>query len=151
MNVYFELFEKHVYSHTVKSIGGTVEYMCDRGSCGKTFRNSTELRHHVMVHDNSLPRCPFCPWKGVGTATRNIHFDHHFEIRRFECALCPKKFFSRALANIHFENFHEKVEGKFKCKLCDFAGHSRIHLNNHMQRTHKWILSLKLLSFLVFK
>ena len=112
--------------------------MCDRGNCGKTFDSNTDLKRHQNLHDNNLQKCYFCPWRSPAFKNDAIltHFDQHLDNPRFSCPVCGKKFFIKYDMQKHFENSHEKVEGKYKCRLCDFRGHSRVHVSNHM-KSHK--------------
>ena len=121
--------------HRRKSVGGSIEFTCDRGDCGKTFDSKTDLERHLGRHDNNFQKCFFCPW---ASQTHNrmyisAHYDHHSNQPRFKCEICEKQFFVRYDMEKHFENSHEKIEGRYKCKICSFRGHSRVHLANHMK------------------
>ena len=125
--------------HNRKSIGGHIEYSCEKVECGKKFRNSRSLKNHINLHENNITRCYFCPWGAAVGEDLHIstHLDKHFLRPRFRCSSCGKTFYLKKDRNDHFENMHEKTIGKYNCKICPFQGHSRLHLGNHMQRNHK--------------
>ena len=49
-------YQKHLNSHKSESVGGTLEFMCDREGCGKKFRRRGELVRHLNLHDNNLEK-----------------------------------------------------------------------------------------------
>ena len=127
-----------MHSHTLKSVGGTLDQMCDRGDCGKTFEKHSQLLRHLNIHDNNLKNCYFCPWKTPVATTSHLenHLKQHFGQADFTCHICDRSFFLKNLLDYHFEAHHEIVPGKHKCKLCDFRTFSRYALRNH-RRTHE--------------
>lgn len=131
--------QKHISSHSRKSTGGTIDHMCDRGDCGKTFKDNYSLLQHLDLHDNNLAKCFFCPW---GAPAKNgdkisTHFDQHFNNPKFKCSYCNKIFFRKREVKDHIEIFHEKDHGKYKCFYCSFKAYSRVHLNRHLRKEHK--------------
>ena len=126
-------------AHKRKSVGGSVEFMCERGNCGKTFCSNSDLLKHHNLHDNILDKCPFCPWGSpVGqTHLISIHLNQHLNLTNFECSVCKKRFFRKVSLDDHFEIYHEKVEGKYRCKICVYKTYSRLSLGQHMLKNHK--------------
>ena len=126
-------------SHKRKSSGGSVEFMCDRGNCGKTFERQTALQKHLNIHDNNIVKCYFCPW--ISAVGQNVeistHLNQHFNRAIFICDVCGTKFFRNAMLKNHFERHHEKIQGKYKCKLCDYKTFCRDNLNQHTSNNHK--------------
>ena len=94
---FFWASQIHVKSHERKSVGGTIEIMCDRGNCGKTFRRQSELIDHLNLHDNFLQKCYFCPWGAPPGQTNSIktHLNQHIGQANMKCSYCDKKFFSK--------------------------------------------------------
>ena len=112
--------------------------MCDRGTCGKKFRRQAELEKHLNLHDNNLEKCYFCPW-GVARGQTNAistHFNQHFGNANFKCTHCDRTFYRQNSLDFHFGAFHEIVQGRYQCKLCDFKTHSRYNFSNH-KRAHR--------------
>ena len=138
-------YQKHLNSHKSESVGGTLEFMCDREGCGKKFRRRGELVRHLNLHDNNLEKCFFCPW-GVARGQTNAiatHLNQHLGQANFECTICQKRFYRKISLKDHFESYHEKVEGKYKCDFCEYKTHARICLRHHIHYHHKSVMNLK--------
>ena len=136
----FELrSQKHLKHHERKSVGGTSEFSCIHGNCGKTFRRIAELIKHHNLHENNLDKCYFCPWGTPRGQTHNVetHLNQHLGEPNFKCSMCEKAFFRKFLLDYHFEVHHEKLEGKYSCQYCPFKTHSRNYLNEHTMIKHK--------------
>ena len=123
----------HVKSHERKSVGGTIEIMCDRGNCGKTFRRQSELIDHLNLHDNFLQKCYFCPWGAPPGQTNSIktHLTQHIGQANMKCSYCDKRFFRKKHLDAHIEVRHEIVPDKYRCKNCGMKTHSRGYLHKH--------------------
>ena len=117
--------------------------MCDRGTCGKTFRHSHELQKHLSLHDNNLEKCYFCPWGAPSGQTSLIrtHLNQHFGQANYSCWLCDRTFYRKNNLDVHFEINHEILKGKYKCSLCDFQTHAKSYLLQH-KRHHNLSLPL---------
>ena len=120
-------------SHKRKSVGGSLEYLCERGDCKKTFRHSGELRIHLNLHDNIVTKCFFCPWV---TADRKIHhhLDHHFKTPRYKCTKCDAAFYQKNNLDFHFEITHEIIKDKYKCEKCNYQTYSKNIYFRHLRR-----------------
>ena len=133
----FWAFKKHLQSHNRKSVGGTLENMCDRGNCGKTFRFESELRMHLRLHDNAVTKCSFCPWKTSNPTYLQQHIDHHFKTPKFNCSKCDRSFYIKNNLDHHFETTHEIIKDKYKCKICPYKTNSKSNFCHHLRRNHK--------------
>ena len=122
----------------MRNTGGTIDFMCDRGDCGKTFVSRNHLKNHVDLHDNNLKKCYFCLWRAPpGESLKfSTHLDQHFDNPRFKCSACGKLFFRKIDLNDHFEAIHEKPDGKYKCKICPYKTCSRHLLYYHLRHNH---------------
>ena len=120
-------------SHKRKSVGDSLEYLCERGDCKKTFRHSGELRIHLNLHDNIVTKCFFCPWV---TADRKIHqhLDHHFKTPRYKCTKCDAAFYQKNNLDFHFEITHEIIKDKYKCEKCNYQTYSKNIYFRHLRR-----------------
>ena len=129
----------HVTSHKRKSVGGSVDFMCNRAECGKTFQKKSALQNHIDLHDNNLQICYFCPWRAPPGNTDKIstHFDQHLDRPGFQCSSCGRLFFRKREMIDHFEAIHEKTVGRYKCTICKFSTHSRTFFHNHVRNVHK--------------
>ena len=116
MSENFELEKKHIYSHTVKTTVGSIEFKCDREICGKTYRNQSELHRHLDIHDNFFEKCFFCPWKGQAYQKQNTegHYNLHAGFKDHTCEVCGHKFTLYRNLKQHFERYHQrKILGLF--------------------------------------
>lgn len=131
--------KKHLQSHLRKARTGSIEFVCDRGTCGKTFADLSALVKHINLHDNNLEKCYFCPWGAVVGQTSHIatHLNQHLNQATFKCLFCVKRFFRKDHLDLHFEIYHEKIDGKYTCKHCGYKTHSRGCLSKHEMRFHK--------------
>ena len=125
-------------AHKRKSVGGSIEFMCDRGDCGKTFERRSALRKHVNLHDNNLQKCYFCPQAVAVGENHSIttHLNQHLNNFTHKCDICGKQFFRKTLLKNHFEVYHEKIVDKYKCTLCEFKTYCKQYLNDHYFRNH---------------
>ena len=133
--------EKHVTKahERQNNDSGSIEFQCDRGNCGKFFANRGALRHHLNLHDNNVVKCYFCPWGAPLGKTLNIstHLNQHLGTPEYECPFCERRFYRKDHVLIHCEIYHEKIEGKYRCKFCEYKTHSRAALSDHKTRNHK--------------
>ena len=129
----------HVASHSKKSKGGRVDFMCYR--CGKKAETLYNLKVHEKLHDNDLVQCYFCPWRTVSEEGRkiSIHLDKHFrgsQNRNFPCSFCDKAFAFPETRRRHEETFHDKLTSRYKCKMCSFVSHDYMIVYRHQKNKH---------------
>ena len=100
--------QKHLRSHIIKSSGGSVEFMCDRGDCSKTFEKHYHLVRHLKMHDNSYESCFFCPWRGnsLNDHQTGHHYNRHLGIKNYICEICGSKLTKRSYLRLHYEKVH---------------------------------------------
>ena len=129
-------YQNHLRFHSTKSSGGSVEFMCDRGDCGKSFKKPFPLVRHLKIHDNLYENCYFCPWRGNPFDSEWIssHLNQHLGQALFECSHCDKKFYRKDLLSKHFEVIHEKIEGRYTCRTCGFKTHSGDSFSKHKSK-----------------
>ena len=113
-----------------------MEFLCDRGDCGKTFINKNGLIKHLRLHDNDVIKCFFCPWVTGSPNEHQPHLDHHFNTAQYKCEKCPRTFFRKISLDRHFEISHEVIKDKYKCEICDFKTCSKNNYFQHL-RTHR--------------
>ena len=78
----FLSYQKHILSHGRKSTCGSIDYMCDRGDCGKRFESNYALQHHIDMHDNNLEGCFFCSWRGI---VRDFYYERFLKSMTPSC------------------------------------------------------------------
>ena len=133
IKVNFELCQVHVNSHKKNVSGGSVEFMCDRGDCGKMFSDQFKLAKHTDLHDNKLIRCYFCPWGAPAgeSATRKVHLNQHISKAELKCDYCERTFFKMSHLKSHIQIKHEIIPGKYKCEKCGWKTHCLSYLQRH--------------------
>ena len=133
----FWAYKQHVEHHKRKYVGGSVEFMCDRGDCRKTFQHQTALQTHLNLHDNNVTKCYFCPWVCSRPNLLQEHLDHHFLTARYKCSFCSLTFYKKNNLDYHFEIAHEIIRDRYQCDFCNFKTHSRDSLSKHSRRHKK--------------
>ena len=134
----FLIFLKlHTSSHRNTRLGraGSVEFACDRGNCGKRFKDRVLLRNHLNIHDNILAKCHFCPWTGNRSVSHIMvkHFNTHFRIRPYSCSICDAKFYDKSTRHTHELIVHENIKLVRKCGSCDFESLSWSAYDKHIK------------------
>ncbi|KAF8383165.1 hypothetical protein PRIPAC_72307, partial [Pristionchus pacificus] len=105
--------------------------------CGKTFRNASNLRHHMNIHTGNYRfKCTICTTgfnsRGILKKHMENHekgIEHYFNYNTKTCPYCSKKFRADNHLSKHIQQFHE---GKLKCDLCDM----RFERHYHMTKIH---------------
>ena len=112
---------------------GSIEFMCDRGDCGKLFHNRTALAAHLDLHENRKTKCYFCPWSCVDTKRylQINHMNQHISEAELKCPYCNRGFFRSNTLKTHIEVKHEVIPGKYSCQKCSFKTHAKRYLQYH--------------------
>ena len=97
-------------SHVYENVGKVLTETCDRGNCGKHFKDNFNLQIHLRIHDNNLIKCPFCPWGGVKHCAVSIHLITHFHYRPYSCQFCPFTFYTQEYINVHQDKVHSSLK-----------------------------------------
>ena len=103
--------KKHIASHKRASVGGSIEFMCSYGDCGKKFNDCYTLQNHISLHENDLVRCLFCPWRGQSYIRSNTygHYNLHAGFKDYTCEVCGKQFTLYRNLKQHFHRTHDKI------------------------------------------
>ena len=133
--VHLSSHQIHLAAHKKECVGGSIEFMCDRGDCGKTFRFILGLQIHLEIHDNHLKKCYFCPWTAPFSEKRQhkVHLNQHISKPDFKCSMCDKAFFRKQNLDEHMEINHEKNFDKYKCGKCGWKTYTRNYYFQHMK------------------
>ena len=124
---------KHIRMHQCRT-GGDLLQKCPLPNCRSSFRTESELKRHLLIHNNDLKQCQYCPFKYNCSAAYKIHLNRHFGIKDFKCDQCGKLFISNLHLNKHYA-MHEGII--YHCLLCDgYKASSRNAMNNHLRRKH---------------
>ena len=107
--------------------------------CGKTFKTSIELRHHLtLVHELKLPQ-----------RSRRCNVPDDGKLN-FECELCARKYRGRSALRAHLKNFHgmqppiyvrpirreASARVLFPCAICNVEFGCKRGLLDHNWRKH---------------
>ena len=134
VRIFWIFVKQHIQKSHIKTRtgqGGSIDYACDRGNCGKRFRFAGNLKDHLRLHDNDVYRCHFCPWTGVMQHNYLSHLNTHFQIKPYLCTFCDLRFYTISHRTRHESIFHEKIKPVLGCGSCDFKT-----LNEHQYRKH---------------
>ena len=105
--------------------------------CGKTFRNTLGLNHHIKItHQERAFSCPEC-FKMFPTNSRlNKHVKTiHLNQRNYECDKCGKRFSTNTKLVQHIQAIHDKLK-PYLCELCPFECARVTNLNIHRNKSH---------------
>uniref|UniRef100_A0A1B0DQD5 Uncharacterized protein n=1 Tax=Phlebotomus papatasi TaxID=29031 RepID=A0A1B0DQD5_PHLPP len=108
---------------------GIRDYHCT--ICEKSFKNSKNLKYHLMLHSGEKPyACSQCPKRFITKDQLRTHKKVHSG-EYFVCEFCPFKTIYRAQLTRHVKVVHQKVKD-FHCPYCKRSfGNSRT-LKNHV-------------------
>jgi len=86
--------------------------------CGKLFKSSRDLKHHVYIHTGTKPySCRHCSDSFTFREQRKIHLlKSHNEGTWFTCHICQKKFTLSCNLDVHI-HCHEGVK-PYVCNDC---------------------------------
>ena len=115
----------------------SILYKCERGSCSKSFQNSSKLEMHLRIHDNYLLKCHFCPYTNCNVHKLCVHLNRHVGYRPYPCNFCDDKFYTLTTRRHHIEAKHEIIRDRYKCTFCDFKTYSPQILRAHKSKSHK--------------
>ncbi|XP_029928867.1 zinc finger protein 708-like [Myripristis murdjan] len=103
-------------------------------TCGKTLKNLTSLRKHMVLHTGKRPyACEECGSTFRDPSTLRKHMNIHTQVKPHECEVCKKKFSEAGILRKHM--IVHTGEKPHSCSECGKAFAYRQTLLRHKQ-TH---------------
>uniref|UniRef100_A0A3P8SNQ7 C2H2-type domain-containing protein n=1 Tax=Amphiprion percula TaxID=161767 RepID=A0A3P8SNQ7_AMPPE len=98
--------------------------------CGKSFRWSSRLTHHLRSHNNERPyRCNLCPKAFKGSSALLYHQRSHSGEKPYKCQDCGKAFKRSSLLQYHLRQ--HTGECPYPCDTCPKAFKNSSSLRRH--------------------
>jgi uncharacterized Zn-finger protein len=135
-------FERSLLRH-IKGVHENIrDFNCDEPDCDKSFRNSYELKQHMISQhskgDKSDRTCKVCfkVFKKVKYMEIHCASIHNSE-PQYSCPICQRSFSFQRSMERHVRAIHEDRRD-FKCtgEGCEKAFRSRYDLNEHWNNIH---------------
>lgn len=97
------------------------KYKCNFTKCGKSFKNSKQLKNHSQTHKTRV--------KVLKVVKETIPVENDC-LKRMQCSECGKGFSSESGLYIHSME-HKIDEKKFNCEECDYSTNDHNSIRRH--------------------
>jgi uncharacterized Zn-finger protein len=123
-------------------------YQCSK--CTKIFTDQTQLKAHLLTHNNNLSQntvshqtksrsstkhiCNECGMQFFQQSEFNRHLLTHEGIKPYKCSICSMQFYDTSSKNRH-EKEHSGLK-PFRCYICSFEFTRASNLRAHLLKVH---------------
>lgn len=123
---YFTILLRHINSEHSDN-----KTICD--SCGRSFKNVTNLKVHISYAHKGLVECSICFAKFKNQWCLSRHKAKNHDSKEFQCPKCPELFHSQYHKQKHLIKVHNTGH---KCTYCGRMFTRNSFMKDHIRRTH---------------
>eukprot|EP00088_Acartia_fossae_P049989 TRINITY_DN5555_c0_g1_i5.p1 TRINITY_DN5555_c0_g1~~TRINITY_DN5555_c0_g1_i5.p1 ORF type:complete len:718 (-),score=101.24 TRINITY_DN5555_c0_g1_i5:127-2280(-) len=118
-----------------KQIHKSIQFVCEKPGCGKTFRVKENYKQHIRRHEGIKNyKCDHCHMAFVSRASLTVHIDRHLGNRRHTCKECGKSFYTSDNLKTHMRS-HTGAK-PYQCDECDKSFGRNWNLKKHKRSAH---------------